>query len=140
MPTSLHEKKTVCRQWTLILIFCVDVHMGLDPPPPVHLSLTPPCGRHKWMVPKHKLLHCIFQFVCFVPQNLLYAVHLKALLQLPSARVCVTLTVATYCLLLYSDIYISLLTAYAKQKRFQCISDQGKRQVLRRERETRREE
>src|SRR6218665_2565859 len=28
----------------LILIFCVDVHMGLDPPPPstcVHLSLTP---------------------------------------------------------------------------------------------------
>ena len=42
MPTSLHEKKTVCRQWTLILIFCVDVHMGLDPPP---------CGRHKWMAP-----------------------------------------------------------------------------------------
>src|SRR6218665_3412077 len=29
-PTSLHEKKTVCRQWTLILIFYVDVHMGLD--------------------------------------------------------------------------------------------------------------
>src|SRR6218665_1024395 len=32
------------RQWTLILIFCVDVHMGLDPLPPstcVHLSLTP---------------------------------------------------------------------------------------------------
>src|SRR6218665_3850021 len=43
-PTSLHEKKTVCRQWTLILIFCVDVHMGLDPPPPstcIHLSLIP---------------------------------------------------------------------------------------------------
>ena len=32
------------RQWTLILIFCVDVHMGLDLPLPstcVHLSLTP---------------------------------------------------------------------------------------------------
>src|SRR6218665_1318299 len=43
-PTSLHEKKIVCRQWTLILIFCVDVHMGLDPLPLstcVHLSLTP---------------------------------------------------------------------------------------------------
>src|SRR6218665_1136637 len=57
-PTSLHEKKIVCRQWTLILIFCVDVHMGLDPSHPpstcVHLSLTPPpppCGRHKWMAP-----------------------------------------------------------------------------------------
>ena len=38
------EKKTVWRQWTLILIFCVDVHMGLDPLPPstcVHLSRTP---------------------------------------------------------------------------------------------------
>src|SRR6218665_953083 len=35
-PTSL--------QWTLILIFCVDVHMGRDPLPPstcIHLSLTP---------------------------------------------------------------------------------------------------
>src|SRR6218665_2388120 len=55
MPTSLHEKKTVCRQWTLILIFCVDVHMGLDPPPPVHMCPPepdpPPCGRHKWMAP-----------------------------------------------------------------------------------------
>src|SRR6218665_979483 len=43
-PTSLHEKKTVCRQWTLILIFCVDVHMELDPLPPstcLHLTLTP---------------------------------------------------------------------------------------------------
>ena len=42
-PNSLHEKKTVWRQWTLILIFCVDVHMGLDLPPStcVHLSLTP---------------------------------------------------------------------------------------------------
>ena len=53
-PTSLYEKKTVRRQWTLLLIFCVDVHMGLDLPPPstcVHLSLTPPppCGRYKWM-------------------------------------------------------------------------------------------
>jgi len=27
--------------------------MGLDPSP-VHLSLTPPCGRHKWMVPYGK--------------------------------------------------------------------------------------
>ena len=26
----MHEKKTGWRQWTLILIFCVDVHMGLD--------------------------------------------------------------------------------------------------------------
>src|SRR6218665_4183826 len=44
MPTSLHEKKRVRRQWTLILIFRVDVHMGLDPLPLstcVHLSLTP---------------------------------------------------------------------------------------------------
>src|SRR6218665_3176244 len=44
-------------QWTLILIFCVDVHKGLDPPPPVHLRppepdpLPPPCGRNKWMAP-----------------------------------------------------------------------------------------
>src|SRR6218665_1944477 len=41
---------------TLVLIFCVDVHMGLDPPSTcVHLSLTPfppPCGRHKYMAPK----------------------------------------------------------------------------------------
>ena len=40
----MHEKKTGWRQWTLILIFCVDVHMGLDPPYPstcVHLSLAP---------------------------------------------------------------------------------------------------
>ena len=29
---GLHEKQTGC-QWTLILIFCVNVHMGLDPPP-----------------------------------------------------------------------------------------------------------
>src|SRR6218665_916018 len=57
-PTSLHEKKTVCCQWTLILIFCVDVHMGLDPPPPpVHMRppepdpLPTPRGRHKWMAP-----------------------------------------------------------------------------------------
>jgi len=33
-PTSLHEKKTGWRRWTLILILCVDVHMGLDPSPP----------------------------------------------------------------------------------------------------------
>jgi len=38
--TSLLEKKRGWRQWTLILIFCVDVHKGLDPPP---------CGHHKWM-------------------------------------------------------------------------------------------
>ena len=47
--TSFHETKTG------ILIFCVDVHMGLDPPSTcVHLSLTPPppCGRHKWMASK----------------------------------------------------------------------------------------
>ena len=40
----MHEKKRVWRQWTLILIFFVDVHMGLDPPPLstcVHLSPTP---------------------------------------------------------------------------------------------------
>ena len=45
-PTSLHEKKTGWRQWILSLIFCVDVHMVLDPSLPpstrVHLSLTPP--------------------------------------------------------------------------------------------------
>src|SRR6218665_3930244 len=39
----------------LILIFCVDVHMGLDPPvhmhPPEPDPLPPPCGRHKWMAP-----------------------------------------------------------------------------------------
>ena len=29
--TSLHEKKAGWCQWTLILIFCVDVHMGLNP-------------------------------------------------------------------------------------------------------------
>ena len=67
-PISLHEKKTVCRQWTLILIFCVDVHveMGLDPLPPstcVHLSLTPssppPCGRHKWMAPIVVITNCL---------------------------------------------------------------------------------
>ena len=57
MPTSLHEKKTGRRQWTLILIFCVDVHMGLDPSSPIHMRppesnpLPPPCGRHKWMAP-----------------------------------------------------------------------------------------
>ena len=37
-PTSLHEKKTERRQWTLILIFCVDVHMGLTPLPRPHAS------------------------------------------------------------------------------------------------------
>src|SRR6218665_566829 len=67
-PTFVHEKKTVCRQWTLILIFCVDVHMGLDPPPPVHMRPPepdlppPPCGRHKWMAPiyVHSMMHkCI---------------------------------------------------------------------------------
>ena len=52
----MHEK-TVWRQWTLILIFCVDVHMGLDPSLPVHMRqpepdpLPLPCGRHKWMAP-----------------------------------------------------------------------------------------
>src|SRR6218665_1391282 len=57
-PTSLHEKKTVRRQWTLILIVWVDVHMGLDPRPSVHMRapepdpLPPPCGRHNWMAPK----------------------------------------------------------------------------------------
>src|SRR6218665_1567760 len=39
-PTTLHEKKTVCRQWTPILIFCVDVHMGLDSP--VHMRPPEP--------------------------------------------------------------------------------------------------
>ena len=65
MPTSLHEKKTVWRQWTLILIFCVDVHMGWTSLPPVHMRppepvpLPPPCGRHKWMAP-----NCLY-IVCF---------------------------------------------------------------------------
>src|SRR6218665_2999980 len=65
-PTSLHEKKTVLRHWTLILIFCVDAHMGdvilssshakklasvLPPSTCVHLSLTPYPLRVdvKWM-------------------------------------------------------------------------------------------
>ena len=51
---SLHEKKTGWRQWTLILIFSVDVHMGLDPSPRPHASIwawPPPCIRHKWMAP-----------------------------------------------------------------------------------------
>ena len=34
----MHEKKTGWRQWTLILIFCVDVHMGLTPLPRPHAS------------------------------------------------------------------------------------------------------
>src|SRR6218665_885711 len=43
----------------LFLIFRVDVHVGLDPPPPVHMRppepdpLPPPCGRHNWMAPYH---------------------------------------------------------------------------------------
>src|SRR6218665_3281144 len=40
----LVKKTPTYLQWTLILIFCVDVHMGLDPLPPstcIHLSLTP---------------------------------------------------------------------------------------------------
>ena len=51
MPISLHEKKTGWRLWTLVWIFCVDVHMGVDPSPRAHAS-TPawyPCGRHKCM-------------------------------------------------------------------------------------------
>ena len=41
------------------LIFCVDVHMGLDPrPPPVHMRPPepdpPPYGRYKWMAPKEE--------------------------------------------------------------------------------------
>src|SRR6218665_3001356 len=37
-----HEIHTALLKWLVwTLIFCVDVHMGLDPPPPVHLSLTP---------------------------------------------------------------------------------------------------
>ena len=55
--TSLHEKKTGWHQWTLFLIFCVDVHMGLDPPSPVHMRPPEPnppsCGRHKWMAPNN---------------------------------------------------------------------------------------
>jgi len=53
----LQEKKTGWRQWALILIFCVDVHMELNPIPPVHMRppvpdpLPPPCGRHTWMAP-----------------------------------------------------------------------------------------
>ena len=47
-------------QWTLILIFCVDVHMGLDPlpvqmRPPEPDPLPLPCGRHKLMAPKFDL-------------------------------------------------------------------------------------
>jgi len=36
--------------------FCVDVHMGLDSPLPVHMRppelSSVPCGRHNWMAPK----------------------------------------------------------------------------------------
>ena len=56
-PTSLHEKKRGWRQWTLILIFCVDVHMEQDPPPPESGPFPPPCGRHTWMVPYVWSLH-----------------------------------------------------------------------------------
>ena len=54
-PNSLHEKKTGWRQWTLILILCVNVHIGLDPlpvhmrPPEPDPSPPPPCERNKWM-------------------------------------------------------------------------------------------
>jgi len=43
----MHEKKTGFRQRTLI--FCVDVHMEMTPPPSscVHLSLTSP-GPSLW--------------------------------------------------------------------------------------------
>ena len=59
--TSLREKKTIWHQWTLILIFCVDVHIGLDPSPSVHMRppepdpLLPLCGHHKLMAPYHFL-------------------------------------------------------------------------------------
>ena len=47
------DRMTSVDHWTLILIFCVDVHMLLDPSPHVHMRppdpLPPPCGRHKWM-------------------------------------------------------------------------------------------
>ena len=42
LPTSLHEKKTGCRQWAPIL--CMDVHMELTLLPSstcIHLSLSP---------------------------------------------------------------------------------------------------
>jgi len=40
-----------------LLIFCVDVHMGLDPLPRPHASTwawPPPCERHKWMSPSNR--------------------------------------------------------------------------------------
>ena len=45
-PTSLHEKKTVWRQWTLILIFSVDFHMGLVLTPSLPVHMRPPEPDH----------------------------------------------------------------------------------------------
>ena len=65
----MHENKIVWRQWTLILIFCVDVHMGLDPLAPTHMRppesdpLPPPCGRHKWMAPTYNCSCTIIQTI-----------------------------------------------------------------------------
>ena len=59
MPTSLQEKKTGWRQWTLILIFRVDVHMELDPPPSSTWAWPPPCGRHKWMALTNMICSCL---------------------------------------------------------------------------------
>jgi len=56
----LHEKKRGWRQWTLILIFCVNIHMGLDPRPRASTwawPLPPLCGRHKWMAPNAAVLN-----------------------------------------------------------------------------------
>src|SRR6218665_1766468 len=57
------------------LIFCVDVHMGLDPLSPVHMrppepdALPPPCGRHKWMAPN---LQFLAVFPAHVPSRTLH--------------------------------------------------------------------
>jgi len=44
--TSLHEKKTGWRQWNPILIFCVNVHIDLDP-----LSPRPHASKWAWPPP-----------------------------------------------------------------------------------------
>jgi len=46
----------------------------------------------------------------------------------------------SHCILLYTDIYIAPLMAYAKQRRSECISAPGKRLDLRRDIETKIEE
>jgi len=48
-PTSLREKKTGWCQWTVILIFCKDVNVGLDPSPrPLASAWALPTSPSVW--------------------------------------------------------------------------------------------